>query len=123
MRQRCATCSYRCDIVCVCVWAQVNTICTNRRAGDARGAIATLRSPNTPPMTVNVEYNQLDALLRYASLLHPDNVHCTVADLYRLLLFNSETPAGGDVNDPATGWSPYPGNTNQLVRHAAVGAT
>jgi UDP-sugar pyrophosphorylase len=38
-----------------------------------------------------VEYNQLDPLLRSAG--YPD----------------------GDVNDPATGLSPYPGNINQLI--------
>lgn len=42
-------------------------------------------------MTINVEYNQLDPLLR-------------------------ETVAPeGDVNDPETGFSPYPGNINQLL--------
>lgn len=39
---------------------------------------------------LNVEYNQLDPLLR-------------------------EADGGGDVNDPDTGFSPYPGNINQLV--------
>jgi UDP-sugar pyrophosphorylase len=41
--------------------------------------------------TVNVEYNQLDPLLRASGF--PD----------------------GDVNDPDTGYSPFPGNINQLV--------
>jgi UDP-sugar pyrophosphorylase len=42
--------------------------------------------------TINVEYNQLDPLLR-------------------------ATPGfeDGDVNDPATGYSPFPGNINQLL--------
>ena len=40
--------------------------------------------------TINVEYNQLDPLLRATG--HPD----------------------GDVND-ATGFSPFPGNINQLL--------
>merc|ERR1712187_720834 len=40
-------------------------------------------------LTINVEYNQLDPLLK-------------------------ETPAGGDVADD-TGFSPYPGNINVLV--------
>ncbi|CAM9651957.1 unnamed protein product, partial [Hapterophycus canaliculatus] len=39
---------------------------------------------------LNVEYNQLDPLLR-------------------------EADGAGDVNDPDTGFSPYPGNINQLV--------
>lgn len=41
--------------------------------------------------TLNVEYNQLDPLLRASGF------------------------ADGDVNDPATGFSPYPGNINQLL--------
>lgn len=41
--------------------------------------------------TINVEYNQLDPLLR-----------ATVS-------------ADGDVNDPKTNFSPYPGNINQLL--------
>jgi hypothetical protein len=42
-------------------------------------------------MVINVEYNQLDPLLRATG--HPD----------------------GDVNDPETGFSPYPGNINQVL--------
>ena len=55
-------------------------------------------SPSTRPvlagreMVINVEYNQLDPLLRASG--------------------NPE----GDVNDPATGFSPYPGNINQVTR-------
>lgn len=53
---------------------------------------------NTPPIPpgilistqLNVEYNQLDPLLR-------------------------EATGEGDVNDANTGFSPYPGNINQLV--------
>ncbi len=45
--------------------------------------------------TVNVEYNQLDPLLR-----------------------STEEFKDGDVND-ATGYSPFPGNINQLVFHLA----
>jgi UDP-sugar pyrophosphorylase len=41
--------------------------------------------------TINVEYNQLDSLLRSAGYVD------------------------GDVNDPDTGYSPFPGNINQLV--------
>jgi UDP-sugar pyrophosphorylase len=40
---------------------------------------------------LNVEYNQLDPLLRASGF------------------------TDGDVNDPATGFSPYPGNINQLL--------
>ena len=42
-------------------------------------------------MVINVEYNQLDPLLRA-----------------------SGSPEG-DVNDLATGFSPYPGNINQVT--------
>ena len=43
-------------------------------------------------MTINVEYNQLDPLLRA-----------------------STTYSNGDTNDPTTGYSPFPGNINQLI--------
>jgi UDP-sugar pyrophosphorylase len=92
----------------------MNTLSVPRRAGDASGALmaltTALSTPSTAPSTsddaadtgaavsvasrtlvVNVEYNQLDALVR-ASL-----------------------DARGDYNDPATGYSPFPGNTNQLI--------
>lgn len=42
-------------------------------------------------MVLNVEYNQLDPLLRASG--YPD----------------------GDVNDPTTGYSPFPGNINQVI--------
>jgi UDP-sugar pyrophosphorylase len=92
----------------------MNTLSVPRRAGDASGALmaltTALSTPSTAPsasddaadkgavvsvasrtLVVNVEYNQLDALVR-ASL-----------------------DARGDYNDPATGYSPFPGNTNQLI--------
>lgn len=43
-------------------------------------------------IVINVEYNQLDPMLR------------------------SSGYADGDVNDPKTGFSPYPGNINQVSR-------
>ena len=42
-------------------------------------------------LTINVEYNQLDPLLK------------------------TQGDRKGDVADPATGYSPYPGNSNILV--------
>lgn len=42
-------------------------------------------------LIINVEYNQLDPILR--ATVSPE----------------------GDVNDPETGLSPFPGNTNNLV--------
>jgi UDP-sugar pyrophosphorylase len=46
--------------------------------------------------TINVEYNQLDPALRAAGGTFRD----------------------GDANDPETGFSPFPGNINQLLFHA-----
>lgn len=69
--------------------ASMTTMCVSRRAGDAQGAICTLvNSKNSKDrLTINVEYNLLDQLLR------ANNNMC-------------------DQNDPKTGYSPYPGNTN-----------
>ncbi len=71
----------------------VNSLAVPRKAKEAIGAIATLKSTEngTKEMTINVEYNQLDPLLR--ATISPE----------------------GDVNDPTTGLSPFPGNINQLV--------
>ena len=74
----------------------MNTLSVPRRAGDASGALMALTAATgegAAPRTivVNVEYNQLDALVR-ASL-----------------------DARGDYNDADTGFSPFPGNTNQLI--------
>ena len=63
----------------------VNSLAVPRRAKEAIGAIALLKNEGTGhQMTVNVEYNQLDPLLRATT--HPE----------------------GDVNDD-TGFSPFPG--------------
>ena len=69
---------------------EVNSLAIPRFAKQAVGAITKLVHDDGREMTVNVEYNQLDPLLRATG--SPD----------------------GDVND-ATGHSPYPGNINQLV--------
>ena len=69
----------------------VNSLCVPRKAKEAIGAITKLTRADGSSMTVNVEYNQLDPLLRASG--YPD----------------------GDANDPATGYSPFPGNINQLV--------
>lgn len=68
----------------------VNSLTVARRPGEAVGAICLLRRGDEA-LTINVEYNQLDPLLR-----------ATVS-------------ADGDVADPETGFSPYPGNCNVLV--------
>lgn len=73
----------------------VNSMAVPRRAGEAIGGIARLADARTGETvkTINVEYNVLDPLLRQ----HPDAF------------------PEGDANDPATGFSPFPGNINQLV--------
>jgi UDP-sugar pyrophosphorylase len=74
---------------------QVNSLAIPRVAKQAIGGIAKLVAKNAlgiqREMTINVEYNQLDPLLR-ATVSHE-----------------------GDISDPTTGMSPYPGNINQLV--------
>ena len=68
----------------------VNSLAVPRKAKEAIGAICKLKKGDET-MTLNVEYNQLDPLLR--STVSPE----------------------GDVDDPQTGMSPYPGNINQLI--------
>ena len=67
----------------------MNSITCPRKAKQAIGAVTKL-TKGDQERTINVEYNQLDPLLRATG--HED----------------------GDVND-ATGFSPYPGNINQLL--------
>lgn len=70
---------------------EVNSLAVPRVAKQAVGAICKLKHADGRQMTVNVEYNQLDPLLR-----------ATVNE-------------GGDVNSSHSGLSPFPGNINQLV--------
>ena len=67
----------------------VNTLVVPRRAAEAAGGIVRLEG-NDRGLTINVEYNQLDPLLR--ATVNPR----------------------GDVAD-SSGFSPYPGNTNVLI--------
>jgi len=67
-----------------------NSIAVNRIPGEAVGGLAKLRKPGSPDLTLNVEYNQLDPLLR--ATVSPD----------------------GDIPD-AHGFSLFPGNINLLV--------
>eukprot|EP00891_Asterochloris_glomerata_P001430 jgi/Astpho2/1430/e_gw1.00025.17.1_t len=77
----------------------VNSLCVPRKAGEAIGGIARLRSERSgSSMTINVEYNQLDPLLR--ATVSPE----------------------GDVNDDS-GWSPFPGNINQFILKMSSYAT
>ncbi|CAA0831691.1 UDP-sugar pyrophosphorylase [Striga hermonthica] len=68
----------------------VNSLAVPRKAKEAIGGITRLTHRDGRTMVINVEYNQLDPLLRATG--HPD----------------------GDVNCE-TGYSPYPGNINQLI--------
>lgn len=78
----------------------MNSMAVPRKAKQAIGAIARLvkdpnvenpADPELSELTINVEYNQLDPLLRATG--QPD----------------------GDTNDPVTGLSKYPGNINELL--------
>ncbi|CAM0909705.1 unnamed protein product [Alopecurus aequalis] len=68
----------------------VNSLAVPRKAKEAIGGITKLTHADGRSMVINVEYNQLDPLLRATG--HPD----------------------GDANSE-TGYSPYPGNINQLI--------
>lgn len=71
---------------------QVNSTAVPRKAKQAIGGIVKLsHSASGRVMTVNVEYNQLDPMLRASG--SPD----------------------GDTNLAETGFSPFPGNINQLL--------
>ncbi|KAF4145384.1 UTP--glucose-1-phosphate uridylyltransferase domain-containing protein [Phytophthora infestans] len=66
-----------------------------RKAKDASGGIVRFTSPSNNHSTLfNVEYHELDQFLRTrATTEYPD----------------------GDINDPKTGFSPFPGNINGIV--------
>lgn len=70
----------------------MNSICIPRLAGEAAGAITSLEHNSDPEksLVINVEYNQLDPLLK------------------------TQGDCKGDVPDE-TGFSPYPGNANNIV--------
>ncbi|KAI3967380.1 hypothetical protein MKX01_040706 [Papaver californicum] len=68
----------------------VNSLAVPRKAKEAIGGITKLTHADGRTMVINVEYNQLDPLLRATG--HPE----------------------GDVNSE-TGYSPFPGNINQLI--------
>ena len=72
----------------------MNSLCVPRRAGEAAGAITKLTHYSGQSLTINVEYNQLDPLLRATSGFE-----------------------SGDTDEPATGFSPFPGNVNNLLVH------
>ncbi|KAF8411727.1 hypothetical protein HHK36_004285 [Tetracentron sinense] len=69
---------------------QVNSLAVPRKAKEAIGGITKLTHADGRTMVINVEYNQLDPLLRATGY------------------------GDGDVNCE-TGYSPFPGNINQLI--------
>lgn len=71
----------------------VNSVCVPRTPGEAVGGVCKLTHTDGREVTVNVEYNQLDPLLK-----------C------------SEDYRQGDAAD-ASGHSPFPGNINILAMH------
>ena len=69
---------------------QVNSVCVPRTAGESIGGLMKLTHKDGRAMTANVEYNQIDALLK------------------------ETVDPRGDVAGP-DGYSPYPGSINQLL--------
>jgi len=67
----------------------MNSLTVPRSPGEAAGAICKLVRDGEPPLVINVEYNQLDAMLQASG-------------------------CGGDKADDS-GHSPYPGNVNTLI--------
>ena len=70
----------------------MNSMCVPRKAREAIGGICKLTAPGKPDLAINVEYNQIDALLK-----------------------SSEKYKDGDVDDDVTGLSPFPGSINELL--------
>lgn len=69
---------------------EVNSVCVPRKAGESIGGIMKLTAEDGRSMTVNVEYNQIDALLK------------------------ATVEPRGDINGE-NGFSAYPGSINQLI--------
>jgi len=67
----------------------MNSLTVPRSPGEAAGAICKLVRTGEPPLVINVEYNQLDAMLK-------------------------ANGKGSDTAD-STGFSPYPGNVNTFI--------
>lgn len=70
---------------------EMNSVCVQRKPGEAMGAVVKLTKDDGSNMTINVEYNQLDSLLR------------------------AKWNPAGDVCRPDNAYSFFPGNTNTLV--------
>ena len=56
----------------------MNSLCVPRFAKESIGAICDLRAPDGSCRTINVEYNQLDSLLRDSG--YPDGAALTCLD-------------------------------------------
>jgi len=76
----------------------MNSVCVPRKAGEAIGAIMTLRDGAGQEKMVNVEYNQIDPLLKA----------------------QAGASGAGDADLPSTGFSKYPGSINQIVLGTAA---
>ena len=85
----------------------VNSVCVPRTPGEAVGGICRLNRPDGSQYTINVEYNQLDPLLRsttqYATGMHPHTYLLKRASLMR----GAEQPSSRIylLVDMLRGWS------------------
>jgi len=79
---------------------EVNSIVVPRKPGEAVGAICNLSKPNEKPLTINVEYNQLDALFKsmggekideHGFSIYPGNINCLVFSVPEYLQILTET--------------------------------
>ena len=121
----------------------MNSVCVPRIAGEAIGGICALKSQaaGSPDLTVNVEYNQVDCPPRSyrtrtartpscrtdarsppptASHRLPPPLTDARGPLLRrpqidTMLRATEQFKDGDVNDPVTGFSIWPGSINELI--------
>ena len=76
----------------------LNFMVTPRKSGDQVGVIANQINPESQTsQLVNIEYNQLSTVLE-----------------------SSDDLSSGNINDPKTGYSPYPGNMNQFIRYVLL---
>ena len=79
---------------------EVNSIVVPRKLGEAVGAICTLNKEGEKPLTINVEYNQLDALFKSLGgektdndgfSIFPGNINCLVFSIPEYLVTLDDT--------------------------------
>lgn len=88
----------------------MNSLTVPRRPGEPKGAICQLNKEagdGKESLTINVEYNQLDAMLRSSGFGGDRESTTMVGD-------------GAEARQVGTGFSPFPGNFNVLLFDAAV---